>query len=278
MRLMVSALFLLSKMEMQLLYQHLFLHLSFFGNILFMKTRIGIVEDEFLIAENISEALFQLGYDPIEPVGSYTEAIKMIDEEKPDILLLDIQLSGKKDGIDLAMKVREDYDIPFIFLTANSDQLTVERAKKASPPAYLVKPFKTEDLYTSIEICLNNYSNSKAKITLPEERGNYLVKDSIFIKQDNYFHKVKVADILYVESDKNYVYVYTTDKKLWVRGSFQGFMELTNTNLFVRVHKSFVVNLEKITLINSDKVFIGTIELPIGKSFREELLNQLKLM
>ena len=70
-----------------------------------MKTRIGIVEDEFLIAEQISASLAALGYEPVKPVGSYKEALVMIDENKPDLLLLDIQLRGKNDGIELALTV-----------------------------------------------------------------------------------------------------------------------------------------------------------------------------
>ncbi len=80
------------------------------------KIKIGIVEDEAIIADNLSNTLTQLGYDVAEPATSYAEAITMIETEKPDLLLLDIQLKGKKDGIDLAMKIKEDYHLPFIFL------------------------------------------------------------------------------------------------------------------------------------------------------------------
>ena len=106
------------------------------------KIKIGIVEDEMLIALGISEALKELGYDVTEVANSYTEALEMIVNEKPDILLLDIQLSGHKDGIDLAWKIKNDFQIPFIFLTANADLATVERAKNVSPQAYLIKPFR----------------------------------------------------------------------------------------------------------------------------------------
>src|SRR4051812_34763493 len=101
------------------------------------KIKVGIVEDEMVIAEGIIVALTQLGYDTTEPAASFTEAMELIENERPDILLLDIQLSGKKDGIDLAWKIKEDYNIPFIFLSANADSATVVRAKKLTPPASL---------------------------------------------------------------------------------------------------------------------------------------------
>src|SRR5436190_6769504 len=128
------------------------------------KIKIGIVEDEAIIADSLSHTLQQLKYDVAEPVASYSQALEMIESEKPDLLLIDIHLSGSKDGIDLAWKIKEDYDLPFIFLTANADAATVERAKNTEPPAYLVKPFNKDDLYTSIEICFHNYNKRKEAI------------------------------------------------------------------------------------------------------------------
>src|SRR4051812_29579950 len=116
------------------------------------KTKICIVEDEILIAMDIASTLRELGYDVTEIASNYTTAIEIIEAEKPDLILLDIQLDGHKDGIDLAWKVKKEYDIPFIFLTANSDAATLEKAKPVNAQGYLVKPFRGTDLHTSIEI------------------------------------------------------------------------------------------------------------------------------
>ena len=83
--------------------------------------KIGVVEDELIIARTILNTLDELGYSHCGPAINYTEAIEMLEQNKPDLLLLDIQLSGKKDGIDVAQKLNELYQVPFIFLTANSD-------------------------------------------------------------------------------------------------------------------------------------------------------------
>lgn len=238
--------------------------------------KVGIVEDEMLIGEGIAQALTQLGYIPTEPAISYTEALEMISREQPDILLIDIQLSGKKDGIDLAWKIREDYNVPFIFLTANSDTNTVERAKKLCPPAYLVKPFNKDELYTSIEICLHNFSMGQGKKE-PLEEGNYLIKESLFIKQGHSFHKIKVEDILYLESDNVYVYVHTKQNKLLVRTKLQQYIDLIGSKHFFRVHRSFAININHIETINTENVFINGREIPIGKIYRDELLTLLRL-
>src|ERR1700739_3345206 len=123
--------------------------------------KIGIVEDELVIGRTILNTLDELGYQHCGPAINYTEAIEMLERDRPDLLLLDIQLSGKKDGIDVAEKLNELYHIPFIFLTANSDGDTIERAKKVKPNAYIVKPFTREELFAAIEIAFSNFADSR---------------------------------------------------------------------------------------------------------------------
>jgi DNA-binding LytR/AlgR family response regulator len=239
------------------------------------KIKIGIVEDEAIIADNLSNTLINLGYDVAVPAASYAEGILMIENEKPDLLLLDIQLKGKKDGIDLAWKIKEAYKLPFIFLTANADAATVQRAKLVTPPAYLVKPFTKDDLYTSIEICLHNSSDNKNE-KQEDESTNYIINNAIFIKDGHYFHKIKFADILYLESEHVYVQVHTADKKFLVRTSMQQYLTHFDEKKFIRIHRSYVINLDQIQTINADHVVMKGIELPIGKTYREELLSRLR--
>ncbi len=238
--------------------------------------KVGIVEDEMIIAEGIAEALRHYGYVPTIPATSFTEAMEMIAAESPDILLLDIQLSGKKDGIDLAARIKEEYNIPFIFLTGNSDAATVQRAKQLCPPAYLVKPFNKEELYTSIEVCLHNFSVAQQQ---PEDEphDNFIIKDSLFIKQGQSFQKVGIKDILYLESDNVYINVYLRNNKMLVRSTLQNYLELLHSDHFFRVHRSFAVNIHHVDTISADSVFVNGREIPIGKSYRDELLAILRL-
>ncbi|MES2704236.1 MAG: response regulator [Bacteroidota bacterium] len=238
--------------------------------------KVGIVEDEMIIAQGIAKTLREIGYTPTEPAVSYTEALEMIVREKPDILLLDIVLSGHRDGIDLAWKIREDYNIPFIFLTANADAATVERAKKLSPPAYLVKPFNKDELYTSIEICLYNYATLRQDKE-PAEKGNYIINDCLFVKQSYNFVKVKISDITHLEGDRVYVIVHTTTGKMLVRSTIQNYHEVINAKNFIRVHRSFVINAAHLDAINTDGVMVNGHDIPVGKAYREELLGYLRL-
>lgn len=121
------------------------------------KMKVGIVEDEMIIAETICLALKKLGYLPTEPAYSYESAISMLEKEQPNIVLIDINLNDELDGVDLAHYINSNYSLPIIFLTANSDRNTIERSKQARPNAFLVKPFCNEDLFSAIEIAHFNH-------------------------------------------------------------------------------------------------------------------------
>ncbi len=240
------------------------------------KVKILVVEDEIVIADNICNTLQNLGYEVLEPAINYSEAIEIIESESPDLALLDIQLAGSKDGIDLAWKIKEDYSIPFIFLTSNADPRTVNRAKDLDPPAYLVKPFNKDDLYTSIELALHNYGAKTHPVAVKAE-DNVIIKDSFFIKDKHLFHKVKFSDILFIKSEHVYVELYTVSgKKHLIRSTMNDFVESLPKNFF-RTHRSYTVNLDYLDTINSRYVIINEEEIPIGKNFRDDLMRQISI-
>ena len=236
--------------------------------------KIGIVEDEAIIADDLQDLLISMGYACPDPCVNFKTAIAMLQAEAPDLVLLDINLYGKPDGIRIASYIRANLNIPFIFLTANTDADTVAMAKETRPDAYLVKPFQKADLYTAIEIALYNFNYNKR--TAPRNSKSAL-NDTLFIKDGDYFHKVNVDDILYLSSEHVYVTVHTAQRKFLVRTSMQEYLEHFDPSLFVRVHRSHVVNIKQINKINSNCVYIGTDEVPMSKNHREDLLKMLNL-
>jgi len=125
------------------------------------KRKILIVEDESITAEDIKEKLKSSGYKVIGIASSYNKVLELIDNNMPDLVLMDIKIKGDKDGIETANYVHRHYDIPIIFLTAFSDKELVEKAKTTEPYGYIIKPFTQEDLYSNIEIALNKDSRIK---------------------------------------------------------------------------------------------------------------------
>lgn len=241
------------------------------------KVRILVIEDELIIAEDMRMMLEDLGYEVVGTALDYSEAIEFLNTASPDIVLSDIALGGAKDGIDLAREIRETYELPFIFVTSHSDKSTLDRAKSVKPNGYLVKPFEADDLYTSIEIALFNYSQDEEEEieSTVEEPGSVLVRDSIFIKEGHLFVKLQVQDLRWLKSEGNYLELYTDQKRFVIRSSLKDFLnKLTSTTVF-RVHKSYAVNLEHVAAINHAAVMVGEESIPMGRNYREQLLAHL---
>ena len=115
------------------------------------QTRILVVEDESIVALDIQERLESLGYDVPDTVAAGEKAIVQAGLLRPDLVLMDIHLQGQMDGIEAADHIRRQFGIPVIYLTANADHPTVERAKFTEPFGYVIKPFEERELHTTIE-------------------------------------------------------------------------------------------------------------------------------
>lgn len=118
------------------------------------KTRILVVEDESIIAADIVMSLRNLGYEVIAAVASGEQAIKKVESDKPDLILMDIAIKGKMDGIETAGRIRSQFKVPVVYLTAYAGEKTLERAKITGPFGYIIKPFEAMDLRVAIEIGL----------------------------------------------------------------------------------------------------------------------------
>ncbi|MFY0673355.1 MAG: response regulator [Bacteroidia bacterium] len=238
------------------------------------KVKVLIVEDEVIIADNIVNTLEDFGYEVLPPVTSYQEALDLIESEHPDIAILDIQLSGQKSGVDLATEINQVFKFPFIFLTSNSDKLTLEQAKKVEPLAFLVKPFNKKELYTSIELALYNYSKRRENLLNQE---NLIIKDALFIKSNKTFTRLDFSEILFLRSDHIYIEIHTARKqKHVVRGSLNEYINKLSRS-FYRSHRSHIVNLDHLQEIKASTLLLKNTskELPIGKRQRDELTSRL---
>lgn len=234
------------------------------------KVKILVVEDEAFVAVDMCSMLEELGYETCETAINYSEALQRMESEQPDLILCDINLNGSKDGIDIAEEVKKQHQIPIIFSTSYSDQNTVQRAVASRPSGYLVKPFKKEDLYTTIETALASFSGNQST-----QNNGFRIKDSFFIKADKAFVKVRFDEILWLQSDRNYVEIYTEGKRYVARMSFRELLQSLPAEKFFQTHKSYYVNLEKLTSVKSGSVMIDEREIPLSRNFKGLLLEQL---
>src|ERR1039457_593302 len=126
-----------------------------------MSTRIFIVEDERIVAEDIRMTLESFGYAVAGIAASRDQALAEIRRTSPDLVLMDIVLKGPGDGVETARLVREQFDIPAVFLTAHADNATLHRAKVTEPFGYILKPFEGHELYSGVEIALYRHQVEK---------------------------------------------------------------------------------------------------------------------
>jgi len=125
-----------------------------------MKTKVLIVEDETIVALDIKNVITKLGYRVINCVTNYDDAIKSVNEDDPDIILMDINLKNSQDGIQTAQDILNIKYIPIIYLTAYSDDETMDRAVETNPIGYLIKPFKREELKSTMKLSIYKINNS----------------------------------------------------------------------------------------------------------------------
>ena len=116
--------------------------------------RALIVEDEILIAEELKERLARLGFTVIAAVDTADEGIAIATRERPDLVLMDIRLKGKKDGVQAAREIRKQVDVPIVYLTAHSDRQTVERATATEFDGFILKPFQRRELQATIDVAM----------------------------------------------------------------------------------------------------------------------------
>lgn len=147
------------------------------------KLKILIVEDDAIIAQLIEHHLIDFGYHVLDIVHNSERALDKIHTLQPDLVLLDINILGTKDGIQIAHIMEEKYTIPYIFLTALSDRSTLGRAQELSPLAYIVKPFKESDLQAAIVIGMSNYKKTSQEETITIEAVNKICHSPLSDKE-----------------------------------------------------------------------------------------------
>lgn len=251
--------------------------------------KILIVEDEMIIAEHLTTLLESMDYVVVGSAIDYDEAIELLEAESPDLVLLDINLAGKRDGINVAETINERFKLPIIFTTSHSDGATIERAKKVNPANYLLKPFQKEQLFTAIEIALFNWQKpvgaekpDEEVVPANEEDASVtqglIVKDALFIKEKFKYTKILIPEIQWLKADGNYLELHLADRREIIRASLTAFLIRLNRPEFFRTHKSYAVNLDHLTKLEPTSVTISATEIPLTKAASDDLLRLLEII
>ncbi len=239
--------------------------------------RVIIVEDEWIVSEEIKEMLKTNGFHVVGQAEDAVSAMNLLEEHTVDVALLDINIKGSEDGIALAKKIVADHQCAIIFVTAFYDQAFLDRAKVVKPSAYIVKPYQPKNLITAIEMAINNQAGSSA----PPKSDSFLFSKSIFLRDNHRYKKLAMKDILYAKAVGSYTELHTENGKYTLSINLKTFnskIDNEENAEFFRVHRSFLVNLVKIDEFDGNRIFIGNEPIPISTNHKEELMAKFRFI
>lgn len=251
------------------------------------RVQILIVEDEAVLAMYVSDLLEAQGYEIVDVADNGLEALRIYKDNRVDLLLCDISLKGDWDGIETARQIISFKPVPVIYLTAFADKETIERAKETFPSAYLTKPVRPENLNIAIDLALHNFAQGKLAAKKSDQKKNepaeketagresiLLINDQVFIKHNYQFVRISLDDILLLEADNTHTNILVKGQKYALRLTLGNTRERLGFDALVRVHRSFVVNIRKITGFNDREIFIDTLTIPMGAQYKEDFMKQ----
>ena len=236
--------------------------------------RVLIVEDDALYAEQLRLDLEEMDFLVIDVVDNAKSAIHLVKISRPEIILMDINLNGEMDGITAAHQIFTLDPTPIIFITSLSDNQTFDRAKKVHPFAYLIKPANKISLRHSIELAIENFNEKSLAQKLTLEQFPFL-KKNLLIKEGNKLVKLTIENIHLIEVEEKYCSIYGENRKFVVRISLKDILEKLENDKFLRIHRNYVVNIDKIIAIDLEKNVVQTElkDLPLGRKYRSEIIN-----
>jgi DNA-binding LytR/AlgR family response regulator len=218
-----------------------------------------LVEDNFLNRRMVKNIL-KRDY-VVKEATDTQQADELLQAGVIHLAIIDINLGiDKEDGIGLGQRVKEIYDIPFIYLTAYATTDISGRAISTQPSSYLTKPFKEVDLVLSIELALQRYNTLK-----PAH------KKFILAKEGDYFVKLLTESIDYFEASGNYLFAVAGNKKYKCRSTVKEMLSNLPDGSFVQTHRAFIVNKSKIDKFSTEQVVLGDRTIPVSATYASNL-------
>lgn len=239
-----------------------------------LKKSILIVEDEELISSGIKLTLTQYGYECMT-VNNGEDAIACLHSFSPDLVLMDIGLGGKLDGLSTAAIMRSQSQLQIIYISAQNTKPVFELAKATRPANYLTKPFSDGELIKAVELAFCQVVPTTH--VLPNAPISERVSDGVFVFNEEEYKKVLFSDILIVQAEGMRTVLYCIENKTYIisLSSNHVIAQLDWPGL-VRTSKSNYVNIHKVDSIKNDELNLQGYMITLSKTYREEFLSRIK--
>jgi len=232
-----------------------------------------IIEDTPEQSDALSTVLLANNYNVVGIARSYTDALKLFYEKTIDIIVIDVFLDGKPDGITFAetINIIPNASKPFVFLTSSQDRQIFERAKLTKPFSFLMKPFNELEILYALEMAVEKFYEQN-NVFLSEDQDTVISNDFLFIKKKNALKKVAINDILYIEVEDRYCNIITENEKFVILISLTKISALLDANTFIRTHRNIMVNavkIEEIILADNLVVLKGGHKVNLSNSYKD---------
>lgn len=248
------------------------------------KTKVVIIENDSEDAKTIQNLLEKCNYSDISVISSSEKALNKIEKNIPDIILINLNLKKETNGIQIAEIIKQRYKKPIVFIIDDIDENIFNKAKEIKPYGLIFKPFNEKEIYATLEMAFYKY-----KFDLEQKKELDIYKNiissknenqCIFIKTEHGFNKVKLNDIFFVEALKDYVIINTKDNVFTTHSTMMKIQTILPKNDFVRVHRSFIVRIDKIFSIKYPNLIIEEKmkTIPIGGIYKKELYERLNIV
>lgn len=236
-----------------------------------------IIEDTPAESDALVKVLTENNYNIVGVARTHQEALTMFYQNTIDIVVIDVFLDGKPDGITFAetINIVPDGQKPFVFLTSSKDRQIFDRAKLTKPFSFLLKPFNELEILYALEMALEKFYE-QTNVFHSEDQNTVISSDTLFIKKNKVLKKVQIKDILYIEVEDRYCNIITETEKFVILISLTKIIQLLDAAKFCQTHRNYIVNLNKIEQINvNDNLIIlkGNHKVTLSDKYKDFVKN-----
>lgn len=244
------------------------------------QIRILAIEDDPILADTLGLLVEELGYLMIAVVDNSTEALRMFKATLPDLVLMDIQIKGQLNGIEVAQRMMEERPTPIIFITSLRDRDIFEQAKAIGPHAFLNKPFDELSVQNAIELAVSRMIADDKSSPAATWNQEVITGSELFVKVKNRLVKLAFQDVRWAEVEGKYAYIVTNEARLEIRIALKDLEKRLPTGMFIRVHRNYLVNIKQVSSIDLDthQITVSNQQIPLGSRFRDAVLKSLSTL
>jgi len=257
------------------------------------KVRILIVEDELIIAESLKIMLESMGYEVPAIFTSGKETLEFFKPGFADVIIMDIHLADDTNGIDTSIEIRKISTAPIIYITDSKDEYLRKKAiYETNTVQFLTKPFTRLDISIAIDLAIKAIKGHNL-ILEKANTSSYLINECIFVKDVQGFKKILICDIIFLKAEGSYcslfyrVNIKNAEKKnepkkedSMMFSENLSFMEekLSFAKELVRIHRSYIININGVRKIHESRLWIEENEIPIGKTYKNEIRDRFRFI